>query len=318
MLVFAVKEGDDAAAKAAHEKLLADTKKHMETGEKHGGGSDYIKSIVFGGLDGIITTFAIVAAVAGANLPVEVVILMGFSNLIADAISMGLGDYLSSKAEIDNVRYQRSKEEHECKTILNLEKQEMVLLYQEKYGYTAEEGRRIMDAFTSKYERQIADARSKAEADARAAGKVGVEIKRAGDDAENEAKENTEPLKPFIDHMVMVELEMQVPDEDENPAMDGVVTFFSFIAFGSVPMWFYVAFYAAGYTDAGVQFAVACVATAIAMFLLGVFKASLTSQVWYESGSLMLLNGALAAAAAYLIGWGLEAALGVSLADAEE
>lgn len=39
-------------------------------------GSEYIKSIVFGGLDGIITTFAIVAAVAGAGLSVEVIIMM--------------------------------------------------------------------------------------------------------------------------------------------------------------------------------------------------------------------------------------------------
>jgi hypothetical protein len=54
-----------------------------------------IKSVVFGGLDGIITTFSIVAAVAGASLSVEVVLLMGFANLIADGISMGLGDALS-------------------------------------------------------------------------------------------------------------------------------------------------------------------------------------------------------------------------------
>ena len=306
------------ASEAAHEKLIEDTKNHMESGEKHGGGSDYIKSIVFGGLDGIITTFAIVAAVAGASLPIEVVILMGFSNLIADAISMGLGDYLSSKAEIDNVRFQRKKEEHECKTILHLEKQEMVLLYQEKYGYSAKEGQAIMNAFTAKYEQQIEEAKTAAETAAREAGKVGVEIARAGEDAANESRENTAALKPFIDHMVMVELEMQVPEDDENPAMDGLVTFFSFVIFGSVPMWFYVSFYAAGYTDTGVQFAVACAATAIALFLLGVFKATLTSQIWYESGSLMLMNGAVAAAAAYFIGWGLEAALGVSLADAEE
>ncbi len=70
--------------------------------ESHGGaGSNRVKSIVFGGLDGVITTFSIVAAVAGADLPPQTAILMGFSNLIADALSMGLGDFLSSKAELE-------------------------------------------------------------------------------------------------------------------------------------------------------------------------------------------------------------------------
>lgn len=66
---------------------------------------------MFGGLDGIITTFAVIAAVAGANLDTNIVILMGFANLVGDGISMGFGDYLSSKAEQDFVRneYKREK-----------------------------------------------------------------------------------------------------------------------------------------------------------------------------------------------------------------
>jgi hypothetical protein len=54
--------------------------------------SEYIKSLVFGGLDGIITTFAVVAAVAGAEMDNSVVILMGIANLVSDGISMGLGE----------------------------------------------------------------------------------------------------------------------------------------------------------------------------------------------------------------------------------
>lgn len=60
---------------------------------------DYIKSMVYGGLDGIITTFAVVSGVVGASLPLSVVIILGFSNLIADGFSMAVGDYLSSKSE---------------------------------------------------------------------------------------------------------------------------------------------------------------------------------------------------------------------------
>ena len=54
-----------------------------------------IKSIVFGGLDGIITTFAIVASVAGANLALEVVIITGFAKLLGDGLAMGFGDCMS-------------------------------------------------------------------------------------------------------------------------------------------------------------------------------------------------------------------------------
>ena len=61
----------------------------------------------------MITTFSIVAAVAGANLPIETALLMGFSNLIADGISMGLGDFLSSKAEMEYQEGESKKEQWE-------------------------------------------------------------------------------------------------------------------------------------------------------------------------------------------------------------
>jgi hypothetical protein len=51
--------------------------------------ADYIKSIVFGGLDGIVTTFAIVASVVGADFPIEIVILTGFAKLLGDGACGG-------------------------------------------------------------------------------------------------------------------------------------------------------------------------------------------------------------------------------------
>ena len=63
--------------------------------EKHAGGA-YIKSLVYGGLDGIITTFAIVCAAVGAGISRKAVVVMGFASLVADAMSMGLGDNLIS------------------------------------------------------------------------------------------------------------------------------------------------------------------------------------------------------------------------------
>src|SRR5687768_5586704 len=58
-----------------------------------------IKAAVFGANDGIITTFAVATGVAGANLPPQVVLILGIANMIADGISMGLGDFLGELSE---------------------------------------------------------------------------------------------------------------------------------------------------------------------------------------------------------------------------
>lgn len=63
------------------------------------GHGQFIKSIVYGGVDGIITTFAVVASASGASLSIKVLMILGFASLFADAISMGFGDYLSSRAQ---------------------------------------------------------------------------------------------------------------------------------------------------------------------------------------------------------------------------
>lgn len=62
-------------------------------------GRTYIRDLVFGANDGIITTFAVVAGVAGANLPNAVVLILGFANLFADGVSMGASNYLSIRSE---------------------------------------------------------------------------------------------------------------------------------------------------------------------------------------------------------------------------
>ena len=58
-----------------------------------------MRNMVYGANDGIVTTFAVVAGVAGANLEVKVVLILGFANLVADGIAMALGNYLGTKSE---------------------------------------------------------------------------------------------------------------------------------------------------------------------------------------------------------------------------
>jgi VIT1/CCC1 family predicted Fe2+/Mn2+ transporter len=69
--------------------------------ESHRAKAGLLKAAVFGANDGIITTFAVVAGVAGAGLPVTTVLILGVANLVADGFSMGVGDYLGEQAEVD-------------------------------------------------------------------------------------------------------------------------------------------------------------------------------------------------------------------------
>ena len=71
---------------------------------------DLLKSAVYGGLDGIITTFATVTSVAGSGLHHSVILFLGLAHLVADGLSMGLGDALSTQAEADLYAHERRRE----------------------------------------------------------------------------------------------------------------------------------------------------------------------------------------------------------------
>ena len=130
-------EKDGEASRNHHRKVEVRTTEHegnlrsAEGSEEHHGSTGYIiKSVVLGGLDGIITTFAIVCAVAGSGeLGSKVVIMMGVANLVADAISMGLGDYLSERAENDYVAKEQAREQWEMENYLEGEISEMADIY---------------------------------------------------------------------------------------------------------------------------------------------------------------------------------------------
>lgn len=58
-----------------------------------------LREFVYGGMDGAVTTFAIVTGAAGANLGSKVILILGLANVFADAFSMAVGAYLSEKAD---------------------------------------------------------------------------------------------------------------------------------------------------------------------------------------------------------------------------
>ncbi|HTE57266.1 MAG TPA: VIT1/CCC1 transporter family protein [Verrucomicrobiae bacterium] len=70
--------------------IIGKIKQHLE---------DYLSEFVYGGIDGAVTTFAVVAGATGARFDTKVILVLGVANLIADGFSMGVGSYLSTKSE---------------------------------------------------------------------------------------------------------------------------------------------------------------------------------------------------------------------------
>lgn len=96
-------------------------------------------------IDGVITTFAIVSSTTGSSLDQNVVLLLGIANLVADGLSMGLSDYISSQSENEYILNERKREEWEVDNFLEGEKQEMIDLYHNK-GMTVEDAETIINA----------------------------------------------------------------------------------------------------------------------------------------------------------------------------
>ncbi|MEM7526042.1 MAG: VIT1/CCC1 transporter family protein, partial [Pseudomonadota bacterium] len=75
-----------------------------------------LRSAVYGGIDGGVTTFAIVSGVAGAGLADNVIIILGVANVLADGFSMAAGDYLATKSDGDNLKRIKLVEERHIRT----------------------------------------------------------------------------------------------------------------------------------------------------------------------------------------------------------
>lgn len=73
----------------------------------------FLKAAVYGANDGIVTTFAVVAGVAGAHLSTNIIIILGIANMVADGLSMAVGDYLGERSEV-RLRMRNNEEIDDC------------------------------------------------------------------------------------------------------------------------------------------------------------------------------------------------------------
>ena len=92
----------------------------------------YFQDFIYGSIDGVVTTFAIVAGVIGAGLAPNIVIILGFANLFADGFAMAVASYQASKAQQEFIEMKRKNEEYEIDNFAEEEKQEIRDIYAKK------------------------------------------------------------------------------------------------------------------------------------------------------------------------------------------
>lgn len=179
-----------------------DLEKHLEKEHKRTPFSEYLREIVYGGNDGIITTFAVVAGFAGAaldpatsSIPAITVLLFGLANLFADGLSMSLGSFLSLRAEKDLYASEKAKETHEIQHEPEMEASETMEILRQR-GFSPADARTL----TSIYRKNPSY---------------------------------------WAEFMMRDELNMQNP-EGENSAGVAIATFLAFTGFGIIPLLPYI------------------------------------------------------------------------------
>ena len=117
---------------------------------------DYLREFVYGGIDGAVTTFAVVAGGFGADLDTGIIIILGFANLFADGFSMSVGAYLSSKSDKENYNKHQAIEYWEVDNLPELEREEVRDIYKAK-GFKGDLLDKVVDQITSNKDIWVAE-----------------------------------------------------------------------------------------------------------------------------------------------------------------
>ena len=110
---------------------------------------NWLRAGVLGANDGIVSIAALVVGIAAATSDVSVIFLTGIAALIAGAVSMGLGEYVSVSSQRDSELAWINKEKRELEMFPEEELDELAVLY-EKEGLSPETARKVAEELTAK------------------------------------------------------------------------------------------------------------------------------------------------------------------------
>lgn len=224
--------------------------------------ADYFKEVIYGGMDGIVTTFAVVAGFAGAALSSDqttqlsfaIVLLFGLANLFADAASMALGNLLSVRSEKDIYGMIRNREDQNLQTDPDSERVQTIRILEEK-GFSNEDATTLSGIY----------------------------------------RHNKEY---WLDFMMHHKQELSDP-RGENEIFTGLATFLSFMVFGAIPL---LPFILQENGDATTTFIYSSIGTFVALVILGLLKWRVIGEKLTASLFEVVLIGGTAAVLAYFVG----------------
>ena len=116
--------------------------------------TSYLRDWIYGGIDGSVTTFAVVTGVGGAALSVRVILILGMANLLADGFSMAASNYLGTRTEHQEADALRSREQRHIDHDAEGEREEVRQIFAAK-GFAGDDLERAVHTVTSDHERWI-------------------------------------------------------------------------------------------------------------------------------------------------------------------
>jgi VIT1/CCC1 family predicted Fe2+/Mn2+ transporter len=133
-----------------HEHTIEAIGNRLSAGPRH----NYLRDWIYGGIDGSVTTFAVVTGVVGAQLSPIIIVIMGFANLLADGFSMAASNFLGTKAEHDDMERLEAIEHRHIELAPEGEREEVRQIFARK-GFAGTDLDRVVELITSDRQRWV-------------------------------------------------------------------------------------------------------------------------------------------------------------------
>ncbi|HUR68636.1 MAG TPA: VIT1/CCC1 transporter family protein [Candidatus Thermoplasmatota archaeon] len=100
--------------------------------DEHSAVRNYVRDLILGFNDGLVSVYAVVAGVAGAGLATRQILVAGVAAATAGALSMGLGEYISTKSQAEYYANEAQREREHIRKYPKLEREELLEMLEKK------------------------------------------------------------------------------------------------------------------------------------------------------------------------------------------